>query len=510
MHNGRPSQIIVLAAAITVAISGCKVGPDCRAWHDPLRSDWRLQLDESLRTDGALDQTWWVGFNDPALNTLVDRSVAQNLSLQEAAARIQESRARVGVSRGGLFPTVNQIDSYKRIDISDNGSPFGITGLSFPPFDLWSTGFDVSWEIDVFGAVRRTMEAARADLDASVENRNALQVTLLGDVATNYVSLRAIEQRIVNAAENVRIQEETVRITQERFNAGTVSELDVSQAKTLHYRTQSTIPLLQRERDRTMNRLCVLQGEQPRNLDEIIEPNGSIPQPPSSIDIGIPINLVRQRPDIRRAEWEVVAQSARIGVATADLYPRFSLIGIFTLDSVNLNQLFDADSLAMRVGPEVRWNILNFGRVRSNIAVQDARFDQAVTRYRQAVLEAVEEVENALAGYRRYRESEKGLALAVESARSAARTASEQYKAGAVSFQTLLDAERSLALAQDEHISVQGNVTLSVVQLYKALGGGWDWSSASGWSSLPVPPEPVEVPPPSVPAADNLPEPPNP
>lgn len=510
MYRGRANQIIILAAAITVAVSGCKVGPDCRAWHDPLRSDWRLQLDESLRTDGALDQTWWVAFNDPALNTLVNRSVVQNLSLQEAAARIQESRARLGVSRGGLFPTVNQIDSYKRIDISDNGSPFGITGFSFPPFDLWSTGFDVSWEIDVFGAVRRTMEAARADLDASVENRNALQVTLLGDVATNYVTLRAVEQRIVNAAENVRIQEETVRITQERFQAGAVSDLDVSQAKTLLHRTQSAIPLLQRERDRAMNRLCVLQGEQPRNMDEIIAPEGSIPRPPTNIDIGIPINLVRQRPDIRRAEWEVVAQSARIGVATADLYPRFSLIGIFTLDSINLNQLFDAGSLSMRVAPEVRWNILNFGRVRSNIAVQDARFDQAVTRYRQAVLDAVEEVENALAGYHRYRESEKELALAVDAARSAARTASEQYKAGAVSFQTLLDAERSLVLTQDEHISAQGNVTLSVVQLYKALGGGWDWSSAAGWSSLAVPPEPIEVPPPSAPAADNLPEPQNP
>lgn len=478
MHRGWLSHLIILAAAMMAAASGCKVGPDRQAWHDPLRSEWRQQLDETLHTDGALDQTWWTGFNDPALNRLVDRSVAQNLSLHEAAARIQESRARLGVSRGGLFPTVNQTGSYKRIDNSDNGSPSGITELESPPFDLWSTGFDVSWEIDIFGAVRRTMEAARADLYASVENRNALQVTLLGDVGTNYVTLRAIEQRVINAAENVRIQEETVRITQKRFQAGAVSELDVSQATTLLYRTRSAIPLLQRERDLAVNRLCVLQGEQPRNLDEIIEPKGSIPRPPVRIGIGIPINLVRQRPDIRRAEWEAVAQSARIGVATADLYPRFSLTGIFTLDSVELSQLFDGHSLAMRVGPEVRWNILNFGRVRSNIAVQDAQFDQAVTRYRQAVLEAVEEVENAMAGYCRYRESEKELSQAVNAARSAARTAADQYKAGAVSFQTLLDAARSLALTQDEHIAAQGNVTLSVVQLYKALGGGWNWRNS--------------------------------
>lgn len=475
MGHGLTAQSLLLSFALFISASGCKVGPDCRAWHDPLRAEWRQELGNSLRTDQAADPMWWASFDDASLNSLIDRSLSQNLSLQEAAARIQESRARLGVSRGALGPNIDQADSYTRIDISDNGNPFGITGFGFPPFDLWSSGFDVSWELDIFGRVRRTMEAAHADVHASIEDRNAIQVTLLGDVASNYVIVRAIEQRLANAAENVRIQSETVQVTLDRYEAGDVSELDVSLARTLLFRTQAVIPQLARERDLAINRLCVLQGEQPRELTDIITPEGAIPKPRNQIAIGIPVNLVRQRPDIRRAEWEVVAQSARIGVATAELYPRFSLTGLFTVDSIELNQLFSGDSLAMRVGPQIRWNIFSFGRVRSNIALQNAKFDQSIAQYRKAVLGGVEEVENSLSSYRRYRDAETELAKAVESARKAAATAAEQYREGDVGFQTLLDAERSLAVTQDEHIAMQGNVTLSVVQLYKALGGGWNW-----------------------------------
>ncbi len=487
MGHGLTTRNLILGFVLLFSASGCKVGPNCRPWHDPLRAEWRQELDASLRTDKAVDPMWWASFEDQSLNTLVDRSLSQNLSLQEAVARIQESRARLGVSRGSLGPDITQTNSYSRVDISDNGSPFGISGLSFPPFDLWSSGFDVSWELDVFGRVRRTMDAAHADVHASIEDRNAVQVTLLGDVATNYVIVRAIEQRLANAAENVRIQSETVQITLDRFEAGDVSELDVSLARTLLYRTQAAIPQLARERDHAINRLSVLQGEQPRELTDSITAEGSIPKPRNEIEIGIPVNLVRQRPDVRRAEWEVVAQSARIGVATADLYPRFSLTGLFTVDSIELNQLFDGDSLAMRVGPQIRWNIFSFGRVRSNIAMQNARYDQSIARYRQAVLRGVEEVENSLASYRRYRDAETKLAKAVESARKAAATAAQQYREGDVGFQTLLDAERSLAVTQDEHIAMLGNVTLSVVQLYKALGGGWNWqASQAGPGGLPT------------------------
>jgi NodT family efflux transporter outer membrane factor (OMF) lipoprotein len=501
MRRSCSPAALVLLAALTVA--GCKVGPDCCPWHDPLLPEWRQKLDDSLDASGAADEIWWTAFNDPQLNGLVERARAQNLSLYEAELRIREARAQRGVARAGLFPEVGQKDSYARIDISDRGSPFGITGFTFPPFNMWSTGFDMSWEIDLFGRVRRTLEAATADIFAATEGRNAVQVSVLGEVAATYVTLRTFEQRIVTAKENVRIQSETLRITQRKFDQGAVSKLEVAQATTQLHRTLAALPLMYRERDRTINRLCVLQAQQPQDLSAWLGESGPIPKPPATIAVGIPVNLVRQRPDLRRAEWEVIAQSARIGVATAELYPRFSLTGTFTLDAADITQLFTGDSIAYQVVPAARWSILNFGRVRSNIAVQQTRWEEALTRYRQAVLQAVEEVENALTAYLRTRDSEVEFSKAVASAKDAVQVAQVKFDAGTVGFQSLLDAQRELAEVQDRHQEVSGNVALSVVALYKALGGGWNWTSRPGAAiaAEPVPaPEPDQPPAPTPPA----------
>lgn len=481
--------ILAMFLAVCMTAVGCKVGPECFRPNAELPPGWKAAIDESLATQAEADQVWWTAFNDAALNTLVERARSQNLTLQEASARIWEARSQRGVVRGGLFPQVAQTDSYTRTKISNNASPFGTVG-NFPAFDFWSTGFDLSWELDVFGAVRRNMEAADADIGIACENYNALQVTLLGDVAGNYVLLRTLQERETIAQENARLQAETLRITEERFGAGAVSELDVSQAKSNLHRTRAAIPQLQRERERTINRLCVLQGENPRELAEV-SVGISIPRPSEKIAIGLPVNLIRQRPDIRRAEFEVCAQSARIGVAVADLYPRFSLNGSFTLNSVDIGTLFDGNSIAYRVGPGLRWNILNFGRVRSNIDVQEARFQQSVLRYRQAVLNAVEEVENALVSFQRYQETEVELREAVTAAQKAARTAEEQYKAGAISFQSLLDTQRFLAELQDRHAQARGDVTLSAVTLYKSLGGGWNLQAVQQ-SPVMVPPATAE------------------
>ena len=293
----RPRCMTAMLSLLTLisCLAGCKVGPDCWPWHDPLLPVWRQQLDESLIAAGAADEMWWTAFNDPALNGLVERTRAQSIPLQEAAARIREAREQRGIARGGLFPEIYHADSYSRIDISDNGSPFGISGVTFPPFNLWSTGFDMSWELDAFGRVRRTIEAANADISAAIEGRNALLVSLCGEVAANYVTLRILERRIVVAEENIRIQTDTARITRDRFAAGVVSDLDVAQATSQLYRTRAAIPLLQRERERTINRLCVLQSEQPRDLESWFGTSAQIPTPPASIAVGIPVNLVRQR-----------------------------------------------------------------------------------------------------------------------------------------------------------------------------------------------------------------------
>lgn len=481
--------VLAMFLALCMTAVGCKVGPECFRPNAELPPGWKAAIDESLATQVEADQVWWTAFNDAGLNTLVERARSQNLTLQEANARIWEARSQRGVVRGGLFPQVAHTDSYSRNKISNNASPFGTVG-NFPAFDFWSTGFDASWELDVFGAVRRNLEAADADIGLACENYNALHVTLLGDVAGNYVLLRTLQEREAIAQENARIQNETLRITEERFGAGAVSELDVSQAKSNLHRTRAAIPQLQRERERTINRLCVLQGENPRELTEI-GASVSIPRSPETIAIGLPVNLIRQRPDIRRAEFEVCAQSARIGVAVADLYPRFSLNGSFTLNSTDIGTLFDGNSIAYRIGPALRWDILNFGRVRSNIDVQEAQFQQSVLRYRQAVLNAVEEVENALVSFQRNQETEVELHEAVTAAEKAARTAEEQYKAGAISFQSLLDTQRFLAELQDRHAQARGDVTLSAVTLYKSLGGGWNLQAIQQSPAM-VPPAPAE------------------
>lgn len=464
----------LLATCLFLSATGCVVGPNVRPSHDPLMSDWHAHHDERFGPGNAADHHWWMNFEDPAMHRLIYQVADQNLSIQEAAERIQEARARVGVTRSGLFPSVTHQASYNRIDISDNGNPAGISGVPFPPFDLWSTGFNVNWEVDLFGRVKRLTEAACADLRATAEAKNALQVSMLGDVAASYVSMRVIEARIEQANANIAIQEETLAITRRRFEAGAISDLDVAQAEAQLYSTRASVPNLAREREIIINRLSILRGEQPRGLLDIVEPSSSIPRVPAQIDIGIPHDLVRRRPDVRAAEQKVIASGARIGVAQAELYPSVSLTGVFTMDTKNLSSLFESDSFGMRVGPAVRWNIFSFGRVLRGIDAAESVYRQAQLQYRQSVLSAVGEVEDAMVSYRRNQEIAEQLEQAVASAKRGVDNATEQYASGAIPFQAVLDSQRQLTLITDELISAQGNIVVSVVRLYKALGGGWN------------------------------------
>jgi NodT family efflux transporter outer membrane factor (OMF) lipoprotein len=453
---------------------GCKVGPNVRPYHDQLISSWHAHHDERFGEQNQAADQWWLNFDDPAMHQLIYQVANENLPLQEAAERIQEARARVGITRSGMFPSVAHQSSFNRIDISDNGNPAGISGLPFPPFDLWSTGFNVNWEIDLFGRVKRLTEAACADLQATAEARRALQVSLLGDVAASYVGMRVIEARIEQAKANIAIQEETLAITRRRFEAGEISDLDVAQAETQLYATRASVPNLERERELIINRLSILRGEQPQGLRDIAEASNSIPKVPDSIAIGIPHDLVRRRPDVRAVEQQVIAAGARIGVAEAELYPSISLTGIFTLDSKNASSLFESDSFGMRVGPAVRWNVFSFGRVLRGIEAAESAYRQAQLRYRQSVLDAVGEVEDALVTYHRNREIADQLEQAVASAKRGVDNAKRQYSSGAIPFQAVLDSQRQLTLITDEAIAARGNIVVSVVRLYKALGGGWN------------------------------------
>lgn len=465
----------VLGTFVLLALTaGCKVGPQHCVPVTDIADSWTQTLPDDIN-NAAVDETWWEALGDPILSGLISKARDQNLTLQEAAARIREARAARGVARGWLFPDVDGLASYTRIDVSDNGTPFGIRGFPFKPYNYWSTGFDATWEIDIFGRVRNTIDAADADIDAAGARYNELLVTLLGDVAGSYVRIRTLQQRVKFATENLRIQEESLRIAQARFDAGAVSELDVAQARSNLERTRAAIPLLRRETQRSANRLCVLMAESPWRIERDLESEPTEPTTPEQIAVGLPMDLVRQRPDIQRAERELAAQASRVGIAVADLYPRLSMIGVFTVDSSEMRTWFTGHSIAYRAGPAFRWNLLDFGRARGNVAVQQARWDATAARYEQTVLLAVEEVESALASLLEDRRATEALDQAVKAARNASQVAQRQYTEGAINFQTLLDAQRFQTELEDRYAETRGEQLLSLVALYKSLGGGWRW-----------------------------------
>jgi NodT family efflux transporter outer membrane factor (OMF) lipoprotein len=373
-----------------------------------------------------------------------------------------------------LWPLVLQTDTLTRRQFGENGTPFGPVGLPTAPFTLWSLGFDAAWELDISGRLRRTVEAAGAEFEGSVEDRNAVLVRLLGEVARTYVELRTAQERLAAARENVRLQQETFRLTQERQRWGAAGPLEVSQAETQLAQTEAAIYQLEYDIKSAENRLCVLIGEPPRSLEPELAESTGIPRPPPQIAVGLPLDLLRRRPDVRRAEREVAAHCAQVGIAASDLYPQLSLTGTFTLDAGRLPTAFQGESLFYTLGPSVRWNVLNFGRVRGNVQAAQARLEQAVARYRQIVLQAAGEADSAIALLVQERKRQERLAAAVESARQAVRVAQQQYREGAVSFQSLLDAERILVQVQDQHVGSRGAEAAAAIALYKALGGGWE------------------------------------
>jgi outer membrane protein, multidrug efflux system len=464
----------VLCASLLALLAGCVAGPDYAAPAVPAAEAWAQQLPPGVGAGPAVEDGWWNLFGDPVLCELVERVRLQNFDLQEAEARIAESRAALGGAQGGLWPQVWQIDSYTSRQFGRGGTPFGPLPVSTSPFSVWTTGLDTAWEIDLAGKQQRTIEAAGAGVEASVGSRDDLLVRLCGEVARTYIELRTAQERVAVAEENVRLQRATLQLTEERQRAGMVGPLDVAQARTQLAQTEATVPELIDQARQAENRLCVLQGEPPRSLQAELQGPRSIPLPPPQIEIGVPLDLLRRRPDVRRAEREVAAQSAAIGIAAADLYPQLTLTGTFAPTANNFSTAFNWSSLYYSVGPGLRWNILNFGRVRSNIAAQQARYEQAVARYRKAVVEAGGEVENALSSLLREREREQHLAAAATAARDAVRFAQMLYREGAVGFQSVLDSERILVQVQDQHVASRGRVAAAAVLLFKTLGGGWD------------------------------------
>jgi multidrug efflux system outer membrane protein len=461
----------ILIAAITVLIlAGCAaVGPDYARVEPDAPPEWHTQLQGGLTPGLPEPETlanWWHALNDEELSSLEERAVNGNLDLKKARSRIREARALRGISKADLFPTLDASASATNYGSSENST-------SINENKLYSAGFDAGWELDVFGGVRRSVEAAQADLEATQEDLYDVMVSLLAEVARNYVEVRTFQTALTVTESNITSQEETYELNRSRYQAGIINELAVQQSLYNLERTRSLIPALQTGLEAAKNRLAVLLGEKPGAVHGELAERKPIPIPPVTVAVGVPAEAMRRRPDIRRAERNLAAQTARIGVATADLYPKFRLMGTIGLESVSTGNFLSADSRTWSTSPGVSWNIFHGGAIRQNIKVQSARQEQSLIQYESAVLNAQEEVENVLVAYAKEQRRMKSLAAATSAAQSAVQLAQDQYKVGLVDFSNVLDAQRSLLSFQDQLAQSNGAVTSNLIRLYKALGGGW-------------------------------------
>lgn len=455
------------AACVLAVLTGCTVGPEYVPPTPVVDSEWNAELPPGLQRDGATLGAWWSGFNDPELSALVDRALAGNLSLRQAAARVLEARAQRSIASSGQFPTLTATGYAIRGETSENS----ITGRLTDNF--YAAGFDAGWELDLFGGIRRQIEAGDAAVDASEEGYRDALVTLVAEVALNYVEVRSFQERLAILAANEESQQKTLELVRASVEAGEVSRLDLEQSTTNLELTRSQIPAIEASLEHSMNRLAVLLGERPGTLSEELATRRPIPVAPASIAVGVPAEAMRRRPDVRRAERELAAQTAKVGVATADLYPRFRLLGAIGLESMGSASFLSGSSSVFGIGPSMQWNVFDAGRVRSNIEVQTSRQEQALLAYESAVLVALGEVENAIVAFGKERIRYEALTLAEESATRTLAIARDRYDMGVVSFISVLDAERSLLSVQDQ-LSVSGaRITSFAIMLYKALGGGW-------------------------------------
>ncbi|MGI9304558.1 MAG: efflux transporter outer membrane subunit [Gammaproteobacteria bacterium] len=452
---------------IAVVLTACTtVGPDYEPPKeiDESPTQWTGELEGGLTAADLDPQTltqWWKTLEDPTLNSLVERAIAANLDLRTAEAQLRQARAQRGVAGSAQFPTIDAAGSATR------------SGTGSTTTELYSTSFDAGWELDLFGGTRRAIEASDADLQAAQETRRDVLISVLAEVALNYAELRTFQSQLAVARENLRNQEESQAIVQAQFDAGAVTELDLSQATANVERTRSEIPQLEQNVDRAMNRLAVLIGQPPGSLHAELKAPQALPTPPVQVAVGVPAETLRRRPDVRVAERRLAAETARIGVATAELYPKFTLSGTIGLEALSLSNLTSSDSQTFRIGPGFRWNIFDGGRARQRIEVQDAVQEQAMIAYEASILKALEDVENAITAYTQEQLRYRSLNESAQAAERAATIAKTRYDAGASDFLTVLDSERTVLGAQSSRAASEGTIVSNLIRLYKALGGGW-------------------------------------
>jgi len=480
-----------LAALPMVA---CTVGPRYTRPAIPAPQAWHeIEEAQVAATTRAELARWWRAFQDPTLEALVGRAIEGNLDLKIAAARVVEARAGRGIAASRALPQVDASAAYSRAQRSEAVPPFKSTAPAGSPFgprtqNAFEGGFDASWEIDVFGGVRRDEEAAVAQVQAAVEGQRDVLVTIVADVARNYIELRGTQHRIEILDATLASQRDSRDLARARFDAGLGSELDVSRAEGLVDATASERPELERLVRQAIEALRVLLGGDAGELTPGLEAPARMPPLPPEIPATLPSELLSRRPDLRRAERELATATARIGVATADLFPRFSILGSFGRRSEDAADLGSGSSQFWSIAPGVRWPIFSGGRIRANIRVQEARQEQALRQYEKAMLVAVEEVENALSAHMRELRRQADLDASVVANRRSLELATERYTGGIESFLSVLDAQRSLYAAQDLLVQSESSAAVRLIALYKALGGGWDEDEADSRASTGVGP----------------------
>ncbi|MCG6156335.1 efflux transporter outer membrane subunit [Rubinisphaera margarita] len=484
-----PLDKLAIAATILMVVSLCgcqtgfrqyikngfKVGPNYRRPVAPVANDWIDYADPRVNVADADYSAWWTTFNDPTLNHLITSAFSQNLTLREAGLRVMEFEYQRNVVAGNIFPQQQELfGDYTRNLRS------GAFGPGPRSTSTWRFGSRLAWELDFWGRFRRAIERADAQLDSSIENYDDVLVLLLAETATTYVDFRTTEQRLQFARQNVELQTESARIAARKLDAGAKGgEIDAPQAAANLAQTRAIMEELEISLRQSRNRLCVLLGMPPHDLECIMNQNVTsgvnvIPRAPREVVIDVPAALLLRRPDVRRAEREAAAQNAEIGIAESSLYPHISINGSLSLEAPSFGGLFGGDAWAGSIGPAFRWDVLNYGRLRNNIYQQDVRFQQLVTRYQQTVLLANEEAENAIVAFLRFQNEAVLLEESVREASEAVRVATVNYDEGEFDFNRLFTLQQFLVSLQDQLAVVQGNVCRSLIQLYRALGGGWE------------------------------------
>lgn len=451
--------------------NGFKVGPNYKRPPAAVAERWIDADDKRIRSEPGDDSHWWTFFNDPALNHLVETAYQQNLSLREAGFRVLAQRAQLGIAIGKLFPQSQYMNGdYARVNLSRVvANRFGTPELHYDQFDY---GYGLTWELDFWGRFRRSVEATRDELDASVENYDDVLVSLIGDVAANYITIRTLEQQIYYAQENLRLQNISLRIAKARFKGGQASEMDANQAQSDVSHTEALIPELEIKLRQANDRLCVLLGVPPTELRPKLGP-GAIPTAPPEVVVGIPADLLRRRPDVRHAEREAAAQCARIGVAESALYPTIEIAGTLGWSAELFPNLFGGQAFRGTVGPQFTWDVLNYCRLLNNIRVQDARFQALVATYQQTVLKANAEVEDGLVQFLKAQLRVRSLTVSVNAEQKALKEAVAQYEGGLTDFNRVALVQERLVQRQEQLAEAQGEIALGMVLVYRALGGGW-------------------------------------